>query len=195
MSSTLRQARTSTLNVCGVAAPPVTNASSATGDWIVVTCQPHKESVALENLHRQGFTCYAPVIRRQVRHARRTYEVVRPLFPSYVFVALDFARQRWRPLLSTRGVRSVVCCGEEPSVLRGEIVESLRTREIDGAIVRPCEPYRIGQRVRITKGSLDGLVATIVDLDEKDRVVVLLDMLSRPVRVNLKVDLVGEIEP
>ena len=177
----------------GVPVPGAAGNAGEPGGWIVVNCQPHKESVALEHLSRQAFTCYCPMIRRQVRHARRTYYSVRPLFPNYVFVALDFGRQSWRSLLSTRGVRSVVSCGEAPSTLRSEIIEQLRAREIDGAITRPTAPFRIGQRVGIVRGALDGLVATIVDLDEKDRIVVLLDLLNRPVRVSVKSESLAEV--
>lgn len=167
--------------------------TAAPSDWIVLACHAHKESVALDNLRRQDFTCYCPMLRRQVRHARRTYDSVRPLFPSYVFVAMDFDRRSWRALLSTRGVRSVISCGETPSTLKNEFIDSLRAREVDGAISRPPTPYSIGQRVRLNKAAFDGLVATIVDIDEKDRVVVLLDLLSRPVRVNVKSIHIGEI--
>ncbi len=177
----------------GSPAPFVAAKAGEPSDWIVVNCQPHKESVALDHLGRQAFTCYCPMIRRQVRHARRTYESVRPLFPSYVFVALDFGRQSWRSLLSTRGVRGIVSCGEAPSTLRSDIIEQLRAREIDGAITRPTAPFRIGQRVSIVRGALDGLVATIVDLDEKDRIVVLLDLLNRPVRVSVRSESLAEV--
>ena len=174
-------------------APGAVIGTGGPSDWIVVSCHAHKESVALDNLRRQDFTCYCPMLRRQVRHARRTYESVRPLFPSYVFVAMDFDRRSWRALLSTRGVRSVISCGETPSTLKNEFIESLREREVDGAILRPSTPYSVGQRVRLNTAAFDGIVATIIDIDEKDRVVVLLDLLSRPVRVNVKSIHLGEI--
>ncbi len=108
-------------------------------------------------------------------------------------MATDFDRRSWRPLLSTRGVRSVVSCGETPSTLKNAFIESLRAREVDGAILRPAIPYSVGQRVRLNQAAFDGLVATIIDIDEKDRVVVLLELLSRPVRVNVKSTDIGEI--
>ena len=46
-------------------------------------------------------------------------------------------RHLWRPLLGTFGVRSVVCNGETPSLLPAGFVESLKAREIDGAIQKP----------------------------------------------------------
>ena len=79
------------------------------GGWAVVNTQPHRETIALENLERQDFRAYCPVIRKRVRHARRSLDLLRPLFPGYLFaqVTLD----RWRPILSTYGVRSLVRCG------------------------------------------------------------------------------------
>lgn len=174
-------------------APGALLGTGSASDWIVVSCHAHKEATALEHLRRQDFTSYCPMLRRQVRHARRTYLSVRPLFPSYVFVAMDFDRRGWRSLLSTRGVRSVISCGETPSTLKNEFIESLRSREVDGAIHHPTTPYSIGQRVRLNQAAFDGVVATIIDIDEKDRVVVLLDLLSRPVRVNVKSIHLGEI--
>ena len=179
--------QTQSMASAGALLAPIAPASAPDGcDWIAVRCQPHRESLAIENLRRQLFTCYCPVMRRQVRHARRTYDSLRPLFPSYIFVALDFGPQGWRSLVSTRGVRSIIRCGDRPARLDSAIIDGLRARETDGAITRPAVPYRIGQRVRIARGALDGLVATIVDLDEKERIVVLLDLLSRPVRVSVR---------
>jgi transcriptional antiterminator RfaH len=51
--------------------------------------------------------------------------------------------------------------------------------------VRPAAPYQVGQRVCITTGPFDGLVATIIDMDEKDRLLVLLNFMSRGVRMRV----------
>jgi len=123
-------------------------------------------------------------MRKRVSHARRTQDVLRPLFPSYLFVQLD-PDSSWRPILSTRGVRTLVRCGERPSFIANEFIDSLKSREIEGAIVRPASPYCIGQHVRVVGGAFDGLVATIIEMDEKDRLVVLMNMLNRPVNVRL----------
>ena len=78
--------------------------------------------------------------------------------------------------------------GDEPATLNPRIIEGLRLREIDGAIVRPPNPYRLGQEVRMAGGPFDGLVAKIIALDERDRVVVLLDLLSRSVKAHVTVE-------
>ncbi len=151
--------------------------------WIAVNTHPHREHIARENLARQEFDAYCPVIARQVRHARRTKDVLRPLFPGYLFVRIDPAVSRWRPILSTYGVRSLVRFGDSLSYVEGDLVQSLKAREVNGVIVKPSEPYRVGQQIRMRGGPFDGLAATIIGMDEKDRVVLLMELLSQSVRI------------
>jgi transcriptional antiterminator RfaH len=153
--------------------------------WAVVNTKPHREHIALDNLMRQEFTAYCPVIRKGVSHARRMQDVLRPLFQSYLFVRLDPKEQRWRPILSTVGVRTLVHFGERPSMVANEFIDSLKAREIDGTIVRPPVPYAVGQQVRLAGGCFDGLVAVIIEMDERDRVTVLMDLLNQKAKAKL----------
>lgn len=162
----------------------------ATG-WAAANTQPHREHIALAHLERQGYVAYCPRIRRTIRHARKTEQVLRPLFPGYVFVEISPSVQRWRPILSTVGVRSLVCSGDQPSLLDPRFIAGLRAREVDGAIVRPQEPYELGQQVEIAGGPFDGILARIVEMPEKDRLVVLIDLLNQSVRLDLGADQVS----
>src|SRR5262252_4918007 len=103
------------------------------GDWFVVSTQPHREDVACENLERQNFNVYCPRIVKHIRHARRSYDARRPLFPGYLFVERE-RLHRWRPILGTFGVRSVICQGDTPALLPSGFVENLKAREVDGVI-------------------------------------------------------------
>lgn len=162
--------------------------------WIVVNTHPHKEALAIENLQRQEFPAYCPLVRKRIRHARREQEVLRPLFPSYVFVQTDTAMHRWRSLSSTFGVRSLMRCGERLSFLHDEFIRSLKAREIEGAITRPESPYIVGQKVRVSGGAFDGLVATIIEMNEKDRLVVLMNFLNGRVKVKLEISNVTALD-
>ena len=153
--------------------------------WVALNTQPHRERIALESLSHQGFYGYCPLIRKRISHARSTQNVLRPLFPSYLFVQIDPSMQRWRPILSTFGVRTVVRCGELLSFVPDRFIDSLKAREIEGVIVRPTSPFKVGQQVRIADGAFNGLVATIIEMDERDRLVVLTNFLNRSVNVKL----------
>lgn len=159
--------------------------------WLAIATQPHKERVAIENLQRQGYETYCPMLRKQVRHARRVQDVLRPFFPGYVFAKLG-ADGVWRSMQSTFGVRRVIAFGEAPCLLSGDFIAALHAREVDGAIIKPGKDYQIGQTVCLTGGAFDGLVATIVEMDEKQRLVVLLDLLNQMVRVHTDIHGVRE---
>lgn len=170
---------TATSDTCGQAAD----------QWLAVSTHPHRERAALENLVRQGFAPYCPMIAKRVRHARQSREVMRPLFPGYVFVRYTPGVTIWRPILSTIGVRALVRFGDKLATLEQGFIDGLRSRECDGAIVRPAEPYQVGQQVRIADGAFENLVATIIGLDERDRLILLMDLLNNKIKV--KVDARG----
>src|SRR5262249_29633278 len=68
--------------------------------WIAINTHPHREHIALENLRRQQFEAYCPMLRKRRSHARRVELVLRPLFPNYLFVRANAQLARWRPILS-----------------------------------------------------------------------------------------------
>ena len=82
-----------------------TSPSDQTLNWIVLTTHPHREDFAIENLVRQDYEAYCPMIVKRIKHARRTYDAKRPLFSGYVFVERPAQCDLWRPLLGTFGVR------------------------------------------------------------------------------------------
>jgi transcriptional antiterminator RfaH len=153
--------------------------------WIVVNTHPHREPVAIENLERQEFEAYCPMILKRRSHARRSSNVLRPLFPGYLFVRASKEVLHWRPILSTYGVRRVARTGDELSFIDNEFIKSLKAREVDGAIVRPATPFHVGQKVCISTGPFDGIVATIIEMDEKDRLLVLLNFMNRGIKVKV----------
>ena len=157
--------------------------------WMVVTTHPSREEYATQNLERQGFTVYYPRIIKRVSHARRTYDAARPLFPSYLFVANSaLGATRWRSLLSTFGVRTLVRRGEIPSLISNDFIASLKAREVEGVLRLPERPYAVGQEVRIQGGAFNGLVGTILELRENQRIVVLMRLLNQQSKVLLTAD-------
>lgn len=170
---------------------------SATGGgeigWAVVHTHAHKEGLAVANLERQKFTTYCPKIVKRVRHARRFADVYRPLFPGYVFVALDPAVDQWRPILSTFGVRDLIRNGVRPNLLDPKFIEAIKTRESGGVIARPEEALVPGQEVKLSAGYFAGLTARILQLDQNERVTVLLNLLHSQVKAKLQVSDVSAV--
>jgi transcriptional antiterminator RfaH len=153
--------------------------------WYVVQAHPHCEGKAVWHLGRQGFDAYLPRYEKRRRHARRIETVAAPLFPRYLFVAIDVASQRWRSIQSTIGVSRLVCNGDDPAVLADAVVDGLRGREDARGFVRldPRPRFAIGERVRIVDGIFASSLGLFDGITDGERVAVLLELLGRKVRV------------
>jgi transcriptional antiterminator RfaH len=158
----------------------------AARDWFVVSTQPHREALAAKNLEAQEFRVYCPNIIKHIRHARRAYDAARPLFPGYLFVELETKVGRLRPILGTFGVRSIISQGDRPALLPSGFIESLKAREIEGVIQAPETPFESGQRVAVNGGPFDGVIGEIIELRDKDRVLVLLDLLNQKTKLHIE---------
>lgn len=160
----------------------------AVSRWVAINTHPHREHIAVENLARQNFDVYCPRELKRVRHARRVQDVLRPLFPGYVFAEVAPDLTLWRPILSTYGVRALVRFGDRPAFIDHGFIAGLRSREVDGVITKPVTPYDVGQQVRFNGGPFDGLIATIIEMGDKDRLVLLASLLNQTVRLKVTSD-------
>ena len=122
--------------------------------WYVVQTQPRAEHKAAAHLGRQGFGSYLPQYLKKRRHARRVETVAAPLFPRYLFVAVDIAAQRWRSIQSTIGVARLVCNGDAPAPVPEAILTAIKQREDERGFVRlERRPlFALGDSIRVLDG-------------------------------------------
>ncbi len=158
--------------------------------WFAAYTIPRHEKAVVRQLDARRLESFLPLF-RSVRRWKNGCRVAvdRPLFPSYVFVRVE--RRDSVKVLQTPGVLSIVSSGREPSALPCAEIESLRT----GLPLRTFEPHPYlvaGEKVRITKGSLDGMVGVLVRRKNDYRVVLTLDLIRQSVSVEVGAD---EIEP
>jgi transcriptional antiterminator RfaH len=160
--------------------------------WSVAQCYPQQEPRAVLNLERQGFETFFPHC--IARKGKRKREVVQPLFPSYIFVALsdDII---WGPIANTYGVRRLLTFQNgkpyrEPSKVSVGLVEGLRLLASEPAA--PAQPVLIppGTTVVIRRGPFSTRIG-LVQLSGAERVKLLLDVFGREVTVELAT---GDVE-
>lgn len=163
-------------------------------EWYVVHTQVHGEERARVNLERQGYEVWLPRYKKRRRHARRVEEVTRPLFPRYLFLRLDLAAERWRPVLSTFGVRGLIGGGQGPLKVPEAVMTGLKARVgADGLVeLAKAVDFKAGDRVRVSGGPLLDLDGIFEAATDAERVSILLDLLGRRVRVTVPV---AHIEP
>jgi transcriptional antiterminator RfaH len=160
--------------------------------WYVVRTHINGEARAASNLERQGFGVYLPRYLTRRNHARKVDMVARPLFPRYLFVAIDLAAQRWRSIQSTIGVSHLVSWGDSPASVGHDVIGALKDREDESGYVRLDRGvgFSPGDKVRVLAGALVDSLAT-VEINDRERVAILLDFLGRKVRVFVGADLIA----
>lgn len=173
------------------AATPPSETPAASARWYLVRALTGRETLAVEQLERQGFVTFLPKQPKTIRHARRLTVRLAAYFPGYLFVQLDLARQRWRSINGTLGVAYLVGPGERPAPVPKGVVEALQ-EAADARGVLEGPPLQAGQKVRIIAGAFADKLAIIERLDEAGRVRVLLDIVSGRVPVTIGRDMLGE---
>ena len=155
--------------------------------WYAVQTHPAAEARAVGHLGRQGFETFFPRYRKQRRHARRIDTVEAALFPGYVFVNLDLDLQRWRSVHSTLGVRRLVCSGDMPMPVPAAVMDEIRSRGDDDGLMDlgAAAGLRPGDRVEIAEGPFAERTGILEELDDQRRVILLLDLMGRPVRLTI----------
>jgi len=154
--------------------------------WYVVRTKTGAEDRAEWHLKNQGFEVYLPRYRKQVRHARKTSTVLRPLFPGYVFVNMDMGQQRCRAINGTFGVISLVQFGDATRPISTAIIDAIRQREENGAVNLAPEGLQKGDRVRVRSGAFADHTALLEEVSDDKRVILLLDLMGRAVRVSAR---------
>jgi transcriptional antiterminator RfaH len=158
--------------------------------WYVAQTQPRAEAKAAAHLVRQGFPTYLPRYLKRRKHARRVEAVTAPLFPRYLFIAVDMMTQRWRSIQSTIGVTQLVCNGEEPAAVENFIIDGLKAREDDLGFIRLDQrlKFQPGETLRVVDGVFCDNLGLFEGATDNERVTILLDLLGRKVRVVLSAD-------
>ncbi len=169
------------------------NKLETTARWFVAHTQPNAEVRAVLNLQRQGFDAYLPRYLKQRRHARKAEIVPAPVFPRYVFISIDLARQRWLSIRSTIGISRLVGPAESPLAVPDGIVEGLRNREDDSGFVRLLTPQglRPGDKVRVLSGAFEECLGLFEGISDEQRTTILLELMGRKVRVTLDAGLIA----
>jgi transcriptional antiterminator RfaH len=157
--------------------------------WYVIHTKPRQESLALENLERQGYTTYCPQITISKRRRNAWHQVSEPLFPRYLFIELTEGEDDFGPIRSTLGVSKMPRFGGRPATISNDIIESLREQERDNAESPDTElPVNPGDRVRVTDGPFAGLEGIFQNSSKDARVIILMELLGRENKVSVDRD-------
>ncbi len=158
--------------------------------WYVIYTRSRHEKRIAQHLQRKEVECYLPLYQAVHRWKDRKATVQLPLFPGYVFVHLALPDRL--KVLELPGVVRFVCFGGRPQPLAEDQLERLR-RGLDARLCIEPHPFlKVGRRVRIRRGPLEGAEGILLRKKDQLRFVLSLDLLMRSVAVEVDA---ADVEP
>lgn len=160
------------------------------GSWWALYTRHQHEKVVADLLSAKSFEVFLPLYDSIRRWKDRHKVIAMPLFPGYVFVRGQAARRL--QVVTTPGIHMILTKGEQIAVIPDEEIEGIR-RAVEGSFrVEPHPFLKCGERVRVTRGSLEGVEGILVRKKNLYRLVLSVDMLAQSVGVEVDA---SDVEP
>lgn len=153
--------------------------------WYAIHTRSRHEKTVAGRLSEQGIATFVPTTTEVRRWSDRRKLVEFPLFSCYAFVNLS-----WRPdlrakVVRTDGVLGFVEFGNGAVPIPDVEIENIRT-VLAGMVPYAVYPFlKVGQRVRIRGGALDGVEGIFLARKGNHTLVISIEPIQRSLAINI----------
>ena len=153
--------------------------------WFALHTRARHEKAVENKLRERGVETFLPLVTEVHRWSDRKKTVQLPLFSSYVFARLAPSKVDRLRVLALDGVFSFVGVRGEGSPIPQDQIEAVRAL-VDGGLPWSDHPFlKIGQRVRIRSGALDGVEGILINRAGDSTLVISVDAIQRSLAVRV----------
>src|SRR5580658_3486213 len=164
-------------------APPV---GVETEQWYGLQTRPRHEKIVAQRLEERGVTTFLPLVTETHRWSDRKKSVQVPLFSCYVFAKFVPNRAERLRVLRVDGVFGLVGGKGEGAPIPDEQIDAVRS-VVEGQLPWSSHPFlKIGQRVRIRSGALNGLEGILVSRNGDRTLVISVEAIQRSLAVRVE---------
>ena len=154
--------------------------------WYGLQTRPRHEKMVAQRLEERGVKTFLPLVTEVHRWSDRKKSVQTPLFSCYVFAKFVPNRSERLRALRVDGVFGLVGARGEGIAIPEEQIDAVRGL-IEGPLPWSSHPFlKIGQRVRIRSGALDGLEGILVSRNGDRTLVISVDAIQRSLAVRVE---------
>lgn len=164
--------------------------SQLPGKWWIAHTKARAEKAFAWDLLRSGIGYFLPLLPRVTFSGGRKRQVLKPLFPSYVFFCGDDT-VRYRALLTDR------LCSAIPVADQPKLLDELSMLEL--ALAQKVEldlyPFAaVGRRCRITAGPFMGMHGIVLQRTKRTTLILQVSMLGQGAAMEVDLDLLEAVE-
>jgi len=164
---------------------PLLKSAAKELSWYAVQLRCRFEKKAAMQLHNKGITTFLPLVKESHRWSDRLQVVEKPLFPGYGFVQLPASPNLRLRVLQTIGVTGFVMMNGVPIPVPDQQVEDVRLLLANEIACRAYPFLKVGQRVRIRSGCLDGLEGILISENKDHSLVISIESIQRSVALRI----------
>lgn len=153
--------------------------------WYAVRTRPRHEKKVASELQEKGITIYLPLLTQVRRWSDRRKIIQVPLFSCYAFVHSVFDLHLRLVLYGISGALGFVGPNNQGASIPDAQIETIRTVMASNVPLTPYPLLKIGQRVRVRGGSLDGVEGILATKDGR-RLVISVESIHAAFSINLE---------
>jgi transcription antitermination factor NusG len=154
--------------------------------WFAIHTYPRHEKRVTRELGYKGVEVYLPLVAKRHQWSDRLKLVELPLFPCYAFARIQPSAEARVKILCTDGVISLVGASRQGEPIPDSQIENVRILLAGKVQLDPYHFLKVGQRVRVRGGSLDGLEGILVRRNGNRRLVISVESLERSLSISIE---------
>ncbi|WP_046755839.1 UpxY family transcription antiterminator [Kordia jejudonensis] len=155
--------------------------------WYVLYVRSRHEKKVCNLLNEKSIEAFLPEVKTIRKWSDRKKMIMKPLFPSYVFVNIK-SPSEFHDALSTYGACAYIRFGKEYAKVPGNIIDKIKLLvNVDGVtdIETNVQLPKIGDIKKITMGALSGLDCEILKVDNAKKIIVRIDSLRQNITATI----------
>lgn len=159
--------------------------SLAHAQWYAIQTRPRHEKKVTAELNDKCIESYLPLM-PQVHHWSDRRKLVQvPLFPGYVFVHTQLDGRARLAVLNIWGALSFVGSQRDARPIPDSQIEDIRTVLTTKLSLSPYPFLKVGQRVRVRGGALDGVEGILITNGQR-RLVISVESIHRSLSITIE---------
>jgi transcription antitermination factor NusG len=160
-------------------------AEGADPNWYALMTRARNERLVVTRLEEWGIECYLPLISEVHRWKDRKKRVELPLFSCYVFVKMEMTNELRYRASNVDGAFGFVAAQGRPLPIPEEQIDWIRTLLTQQLPWSNHTFLKVGQRVRIRGGALDGIEGVLQSCNGERTLTISIDAIQRSLAMRI----------
>jgi transcription antitermination factor NusG len=154
--------------------------------WYAIRTRSRHEKMVSDQLEQKGIETFLPLVKRVQKWSDRIKEVEWPLFAGYNFVRVVLSSPERLRVLRAHGVVGFVGINGSGTAIPESQIQDIRTLLASKVPFEEHPFLKVGQRVRIRGGSLDGVEGVLAAQNGDQSLVISLEPIQRSLSIRVQ---------